>query len=241
MNCSISGFLYELMVFNIVRKITINNKRFNNQSIIDLGHCSSKNDLICLFNDAQIGLEVKKYNTPDWMQCSIKLDHITNKWIGSYKCKIPMQCTLLFNKLLNDINLFNGILPPFIHKKLTHSEWISIKKNTSIWNDHYINIPNDTISKLYYLKNCHYIQISEYGLYHLGNDICKFNVPKFIIDQHIRIRIKVHKRCDSDGYCSLSIIAACQPKNIKYLNKSNYSLDNIYKLPLTCIYNNKYI
>lgn len=236
MNCSKSGSLYELMVFNIVKRIIINDKRFNNQSIIDLGHCSSRNDLVCSFNNQYIGIEVKKFNTPDWMQCSINLDYVTKKWIGSDKCKIPKKSRDMFNILLQNINLFNGDIPPFIKHKLTYTEWLSIKSDTTKWDDHYIDIPNDTILKMYKMKMCHYIQISDYGLYHLGYDICNFNVPEFVIDERIRIRIKLHKRCDSSGFCRLSVMAACQPRNIKMLKKSKYSLDNKYKLPLNCNY-----
>ena len=46
-----------------------------------------------------------------------------------------------------------------------------------------INCPNDTIKKLYSEKDCNYIQISNKGLYHLGNDICEFNVAEFICEQ----------------------------------------------------------
>ena len=38
-------------------------------------------------------------------------------------------------------------------------------------------------------------------------------------------------------FCKLSVTIACQPKNIKNLVKSNYSLDNIDLLPHNLIYN----
>lgn len=240
MNCSKNGNEYELMIFNILKHVTINNSPFNNQIESDLGGSRSKNDIVCLFDNKSIGIEVKKYNTPDWMQCVIKLDLKTNKWMGSYRCKIPKKCLELFNNLLRNINIFDGSVPPFMVKKMTHEEWTILKKETLTWHDIYYDIPNDTIANLYQMKNCSYIQISEYGLYHLGNDICCFDVPKFIIDQQIRIRIKVHKRNHSKGFCYLSVTAACQPKNIKNLEKSKYSLDNISELPLSCTYNNNF-
>lgn len=61
--------------------------------------------------------------------------------------------------------------------------------------------------------------------------IYKFNVPEFIIDQELRIRTKIHTTKDKNGFCSLSVTAACKPKNITRLTKSQYSLDNIKKLP----------
>jgi hypothetical protein len=121
-------------------------------------------------------------------------------------------------------------------RNITHEEWIKIKKETNDYNDIYIDCPNDTIKNLYKEKNCFYIQISEYGLYHLGNDICNFNVPEFICDQHLRIRTKIHSKKNNNGFCNLSVTVACKPKNIKKLQKSKYSLDNIQNLPKNLIY-----
>jgi hypothetical protein len=40
----------------------------------------------------------------------------------------------------------------FLKKQITHEEWVQIKKKTHIWNDKYIDIPCDTISRLYKAK-----------------------------------------------------------------------------------------
>ena len=68
------------------------------------------------------------------------------------------------------------------------------------------------------------------------NDICNFNVPEFICEQQLRIRTKIHTRKNTKGFCKLSVINSCQPKNIKNLVKSNYSLDNTSKLPINLLY-----
>jgi hypothetical protein len=236
--CSVNGNNYEKIIYNIVKNCYINNKLFNSQKENTLGGSSSKNDIECDFNNIKdIGIEIKKYNTPDWMQCSIKYDTKNNKWITSTRSKIPIKARDIFNKLITNVNIFNGKIPPFIHNQLTYEEWIKLKSKTNLWNDFYFDIPNDTIRKLYTEKGCQYIQISDgYGLYHLGNDICKFNVPIFNIEQCIRIRIKVHTKKNKKGFCVLSVMMACQPKNIKSLNKSCYSLDNLNKLPPKLIY-----
>lgn len=237
--CSINGRKYELQVFNIVKKCYINDKLFNTQDIKDLGHCNSKNDIECNYlttND--IPIEIKKCKTPDWMQCSLKYDDKNKNWIGSYKNKIPDKSKQIFEELIVDKKLFNGNIPPFIYNNITYNEWTKIKKETNDYDDIYIDCPNTTIRQLYTEKGCYYIQISEKGLYHLGNDICNFNVPEFICEQQLRIRIKVHSRKNNKGYCNLSITIACQPKTIKDLIKSSYSLDNKDKLPLVIYYNN---
>jgi hypothetical protein len=235
--CSINGKKYETTIFNIVQKCTLNNTAFNTQLINELGGSSNKIDILCNFrNIKDIGIEIKKAKSPDWCQSIIKYNTTTNMWETTGKH--PTNCKLIFNKLINDIKLFDGILPPFINKNLTYDDWTSIKNTTNIWDDLYIDIPSDTIRKLYLEKGCKYIQISDgYGLYHLDKDICGFNVPLFELEQQLRIRIKVHHTKTTKGFCSLSVTAACQPKNIKKLSKSSYSIDNINKLPINLVYN----
>jgi hypothetical protein len=236
-NSSISGNNYEKKIYNIVKHCYINNNLFNTQNEEELGGSSSKNDIECNYQkERDIGIEVKKKNTPDWMQCSIKYNTNTKKWEGSNRCKIPEECRIIFNNILNNINLYNGELPPFINNSLKHEDWIQIKKKTNKWNDIYIDIPSDTISKLYKFKGCEYLQISDKGLYSLNNDICKLDVPLFNIEQQVRIRTKIHRRINAKGYCDISIIAACKPKNIKNLISSKYSLESKDKLPKNLIY-----
>lgn len=236
--CSVSGNNYEKEIYNICKKCDINNKPFNTQREEELGGNTIKNDIECNFiKEKDIGIEIKKSKTPDWMQCCIKYNNKQKKWEATEKGKIPIKCRELFNKLINNIDLYDGEVPLFMEKLITHEEWIKIKKETTKWDDKYITIPSDSISRLYQEKGCNYIQISDgYGLYHLGKDICNFNVPLFNIEQQIRIRTKIHTKKNKKGFCSLSVTVACQPKNIKKLIKSNYSLDNKDKLPSILIY-----
>lgn len=236
--CSISGKKYELKVYNIVKKCKLNNKDFNVQKEDELGGSNSKNDIECIMDNIVIPIEIKKSKTPDWMQCSLKYDNESKKWIGSSKNKIPEKSKNLFEELISNSTLFNGKIPPFMTKDITHEEWLQIKKNTNDYNDIYIECPNDTIKKLYREKGCFYIQISDKGLYHLGNDICNFNVPEFVCEQQLRIRTKIHIRKNINGFCKLSVTLSCQPKNIKNLINSNYSLDSSSKLPINLLYDN---
>ena len=154
MNSLIFGKKYELDVFNIVSKCLLNDKKFNTQKKEDLGGCNFKNDIECnLFSDKDIPIEIKKSTSPDWMQCSLKYDNNTNKWIGSLKNKIPDNSKKIFENLISSITLFNGNISPFILNNITHEEWINIKKNTNDYNDYYIDCPDDTIKKLYAEKN----------------------------------------------------------------------------------------
>ena len=237
MNSLIFGKKYELDIYNIVSKCKLNDKLFNTQNIEDLGGSNHKNDIECnLYSVKDIPIEIKKSNSPDWMQCTLKYNNDTNKWIGSMKNKIPDNSKIIFENLISGTILFNGNIPRFILKNITHDEWIIIKKNTNDFIDTYIDCPDNTIKNLYSEKGCYYIQISNKGLYHLGNDICNFKVPEFICEQQLRIRIKIHTKKNNKGYCNMSVIVACQPKNIKNLINSNYSLDNYNKLPPNLVY-----
>lgn len=236
--CSVEGNKYEKQIHNIIKDCTINNKPFNTQKEDELAGSSSKNDIECNFltkND--IGIEVKKYNTPDWMQCSLKYNKTNGCWEATKKGKNPTECRKLFNKLINEIDLYDGEIPPFMEKSITHEEWVELKKGTNKWDDKYIDISSDCISKLYQAKGCHYIQISNgYGLYHLGNDICGFDVPEFYVKQQLRIRTKIHARKNKKGFCNISVSVACQPKDISKLNRSKYTLDDVNRLPESLIY-----
>jgi len=237
--CSINGKKYELEIYKILQRCKLNGKEFNTQSENELGGSSSKNDIECNLNSTKdIPIEIKKLKTPDWMQCSLKYDNTNNKWTGSSKNKIPDTSKKTFEELVskNGLLLFNGNSPPFMTINITHEEWIKIKKETTDFNDTYIDCPNDTIKKLYSKKGCIYIQISEKGLYHLGNDICNFKVPEFICEQQLRVRTKIHKRKNNKGFCTLSVTIACQPKNTKELISSEYSLDDINKLPNNLVF-----
>lgn len=236
--CSVEGSKYEKKVHTIVKHCYLNNRLFNTQKEYELGGSSINNDIQCNFNTKNnIGIEIKKYKAPDWMQCSLKYNNKTLSWEANKRSKIPPKCREMFNKLIININLYNGEIPPFMKKTITHEKWLKIKSETTKWNDISLNIPSDYIAKLYYNKGCNYIQISNgYGLYHLGYDICNFGVPLFTIEQELRIRTKIHRRKNKKGFCQISVTAACKPKKITNLQKSNYSLDDKCKLPLSLIY-----
>ena len=228
-NCSRKGKEYEVKILNIIKNTFLKEKRFNIQKISELGGCSSKNDLECIGN---VGIEVKQKNTPDWMQCGLKYNKSESIWEGSKIGKIPEKSKELFNDIIKEFDIFNGKIPPFISKNITHDEWIKVKNNTNDWDDNYIDIPSDTIRKMYKNKGCYYIQISNgLGLYHTGYDIYNFDVPEFTCEQEIRIRTKIHNRKNKKGFCQLSVTAACKPKYINKIKKSKYSLDDIKKLP----------
>ena len=225
MNSAINGKLYEEKVWKVCNKIKLNNKKFCTMNKNKLG---SDHDIICNnIKKNDLFIEIKKYNTPDWMQLSIKPDK-NGVWRSQGKNKIPKESKILLEKLIKNIKIFNSIIPPFFNKNITHAEWKTIKKNTSDFNDIYVVCPDNTIAKLYGNKGCSYIQISNYGLYHLGKDVCKFNVPYFKCKQVLRIRTKIHTKCNSNGFIQASVIVSPKPYIKK---KSKFTLDNFDFLP----------
>lgn len=236
--CSESGKYYEQNVHNIVKKCIFAGTRFNSQYPDQLGGSRHSIDLLCNNN---VGIEIKRYNTPDWTQCVIKYNVDIDAWCASERGTLTPAAKDLFNNLIRNLEIFSNEQPPFVENKLTHSEWLKIKLETTKWNDQYFPISSDTIRTLYSLKGCKYIQISDcYGLYHLGEDICQFGVPIFNIEQELRIRTKIHSKRNKSGYCVLSVTASCKPTKISLLAKSPYSLDDISKLPPSLTYNNDF-
>jgi hypothetical protein len=217
--CSASGADYEKKIHQVVKNSCIDDNPFNTQKECELSGSSCKNDIECNFSrEKDIGIEAKKYNAPDWMQCSIKYNKETKSWEATKRGKNTIECREIFNKFIHGINLYNGEIPPFMEKSITHEEWVKIKSETNKWDDKYITIPSDSISRLYQAKGCKYIQISDgYGLFSLGNDICNFDVPLFTIEQQLRIRTKIHTRNNKKGFCKLSVTIACQPTDITKL------------------------
>lgn len=206
--------------------------RFNTQTEKELGGCGSHHDLIGNFlKEKDVPIEIKKQKTPDWMQCSLKYDETNRRWIGSSKNKIPETAKKLFEDLVQQQTLFQGNIPPFLQRNITHDEWKRIKHETDVYRDMYWDCPPDTIRNLYRQKGCLYMQISDKGLYHLGEDPCGFGVPEFLCEQQLRIRTKIHTTRNAQGFCQLSVTVACQPKNIKKMPPSPYSLDDRAKLP----------
>jgi hypothetical protein len=239
--CSITGKLYENIIYDICNNIKMVNTKYNKfctQNPSDLAGSSNKNDILCNFiKGKDIPIEIKKCKTPDWMQLSIVFkDGI---WCSNGKNKIPDNAKTMIESIIKRNIIFNSKIPLFLEKDITHDEWKKIKKESNDFNDSYITCPEDTISKLYKSKGCYYIQISNFGLYHTGEDICNFDVPFFRCEQQLRIRTKIHSSCIKSGkykgFMNASVTVAAQPKNINKLEKSQFSLDDFLKIPKNLI------
>ena len=229
-----SGRDYERQVHNLLKQVIIkeSNEDFHTQRDDELAGCTAGCDIKCNWEGVNdIGIELKANKTPDWTQCSLKYHADEKCWKGSIRGKIPEYSRRVFDNILRKVTLFNGKTPPHCLRQLTHAEWLKIKEEDADYQDHYVDIEDNTISRLYRAKGCQYIQVGGYGLYHLGKDVCEFGVPRFVCSQRMRIRIKVHKRKNKHGFCSLSVSASAQVKDYNTVPKSEYSLDDVAKLP----------
>lgn len=226
------GRLYERQVYNVCRKlINPKGKPFCSMREQEVGKTSK--DLECNYYSHQdVGIEIKKQKAPDWMQMSICKKN-EREWVSKGKghMKIPYEAKTILEDLLYGKPLYLED-PPFMEKYLSYEEWIPYKPS---YKDLYIPCPPSTISDVYRAKKCQYIQVSEYGLYHTGEDVCHFGVPYFECEQRLRIRIKIHKACISygknKGKMIASVIVSPQPRDIRVLEKSPFTLDHKMGIP----------
>jgi hypothetical protein len=229
---SINGKAYENMVLRTVRKLYHNDDPFCVET--ETAGSSGNHDILCTFNNESIPIEVKIYNAPDWKQLSITPTGET--WRA--KLNRDREFAKLFENLIEGEPIFDGKIPPVIKRNMTQSEWHAYKdKKKPRFDDWYKPCHPTFISEVYKAVGCYYIQISDYGLYHTGEDVCGFNVPLFSCKSQIRVRVKIHSSCikqgPRQGYVSASVMCAAQPvdSSLRDLEKSPYSLDDVKKAP----------
>ena len=221
------GKIYERQVYYVCKRLkTTHGTLFCTQKEKDIGGTTSQKDIECNFyNIRDVGIEIKKYKAPDWMQLSISPNPEKQQWTSKGSSKIPRRAQKLLEGLLKGKNLYRKT-PPFLEGYITYEEWLEYKPE---FTDMYLDCPPTTISELYRSKGCQYIQVSEYGLYHTGEDICMFGVPYFKCPQRLRVRIKIHKTRISygknKGKMIASVIVSPQPSLPYQLEKSPFSLD----------------
>jgi len=125
--CSKSGGEYEKIIHHIVLRLKLRDHDFNTQGVDQLGGSKNTIDLQCNYlTEKDIGIEIKKHNTPDWMQCSLKYDNQKHMWYGSEKGKIPEKARELFNQLINTLDLYENEIPPFFSKKIVRNSAVRL-------------------------------------------------------------------------------------------------------------------
>jgi hypothetical protein len=202
---------YIAKVKNISRWCNVNNSEFYN---------TKSSDLKTHLNGSPILFKLKKHDVLNWERfilkyCNYNIPYIPNSLESMIDIKV----------------LFSGRIPIFMFKNISFNYWLSIKHN-------YENIslicPPHALTCIYRDHGYKYIQISEKGLYHLGDDIYNFGVPKFLCPQRIYFETNVIRY--TDDICKVVPIISCRPTNITKLISSNFSLDSIKTLPQSIKY-----
>ena len=159
---------------------------------------------------------------PDWGQISVKC--VNGRWSVPATSKSPEACKTVLANAFGKRVLWDGE-DPLIEPRTI--EQLEIERASGKWKDIYItdDVDPDSICKFYKGKGCEYIQIKGKGLYSLGTDSWGLGVPVFDCPGRVRVRVKTHKSCTTQGYASLSVTAALQPVDLKQLNNSPYTLD----------------
>jgi hypothetical protein len=234
--CSVSGSKYEKTIHNVVKNCHINGKPFNTQNEDELAGSSSKNDIECNFmNEKDIGIECKVSADAEFIQMDIHKED--DKWVGPKVTKKshPKSVRDRYLKEINekkDLYYGNPPLFPFKSRK-EFDKWENdfvgkkIENGDSSNKEYTWNIKDkDFVKNNYKDKGNKYIQIGNKGLFHLGDDICNFGVPKFEPGK-IKLRLRC-KRRGSKGCIPTSLTMSAW---ITSLDNSPYSLDDKDKLP----------
>jgi hypothetical protein len=152
---------------------------------------------ICLtHNNKPLNIECKSAGA-DWGQES--LQYMQNQWSWT---KVDET-----TKYLESINVTDEINKNFIPKNippsnLSSAKWKKVRQNFIgvTEKDHdqqgfdkaHIPLTLEPLIKFYNSKNCYYLQLSEHGLYHLGEDRYGLGTPEFDGTIYFRFRAKMH-------------------------------------------------
>jgi len=153
-------------------------------------------DVILSHNEEPMNLEIKS-DGADWGQEGLKF--INNKWIWNNS----NNSTEYFNA----INALSFIDNDFVPKNMCPegtklNNWNSKKKeliglrelkfDQSKFEKSHIHISLEPLVEFYNSKNCFYIQLKNFGLYHLGFDKYNLKTPNFDGTIYLRFRVKMH-------------------------------------------------
>lgn len=139
---------------------------------------------------------------------------------------MSIQDDCIQRHILGDQILYDGEILPWYLGKKTLEDWKAVE---AIFKPE-IKLPTsrDAVADYYRGKGSHYIQLEGKGLYHTGQDILGFGVPKFEATTVLRIRSTKHmkKGISTDITAALSFERASLPN-------TPYSLDGVLPPCLT--------
>lgn len=122
-----------------------------------------------------------------------------------------------------DLRLWDGKIPSFLTGDKSPDTWLAEKP---LFKGIYIDALPSAVADYYRAKGTLYIQIEGRGLYHTGEDVMGWGVPKFEPSCRVRIRLKQHGSGSVPQDCQ-----ACFTYDGKSLPPSPYDFMDLTRLP----------
>ena len=153
-------------------------------------------DICLIHNNQPLNIECKSAGA-DWGQQSLKYFN------GSWSWTKEDETT----KYFDSIKIIDQIDKDFVPKNaiplnLTSREWNKEKEKVigideknhdqRGFDKPHLPLTLEPLTKFYNSKNCYYLQVSKYGLYHLGEDKFELGTPEFDGTIDFRFRAKMH-------------------------------------------------
>lgn len=208
-----NGFEYERLVYAQFKRLKWNGEPVN---VLEPAGANKTAHDITLLNKEGLTLEAK---TKGAFEGGAKTMKYRN---GAFQ--LP-EDVLLSSMIVSGITLplWNGFIPSCMKGDKTDATWLAEKHLVSEIRK---SVPSSVVADYYRAKGTAYLQIEDSGIYHTGDDVMKWNVPKFEPECSIRIRMKQHGGGHVPSDCQASF-------NYKHrsLPPSPYDFMNPSRLP----------
>lgn len=205
-----SGFKYEHAVHACLQTL-----RWNNEAVRvsdPAGANKNAHDITVLNNG--LTLEAKTKGATEGGGCTMALKD------GAFQ--LPTQ-SVLRSFLPETLVLWDGRIPSCLTGDKSEETW---KAEKVFFKGMYIPAARSAVADYYRAKGTMYMQIEGKGLYHTGEDVLGWGVPKFEPECRVRIRLKQHHSGSVPQDCQ-----ACFNYNGKTLPPSPYDLMDPTRLP----------
>ena len=174
---------------------------------------SAETDLKLNYKGEQINVEIKTYGA-DWGQKYLRWDHLTG-WEWSK----PDKTTAIYDALNVKDNIDKNFVPLLYTKPknlITFEDKKSDQKNFEKPN---LLLPLAPLFAFYSNRNTYYIQIEDYGFYHLQSDVYNLGTNQFDGEMKLRLRAKTISSTPASRYGFLAAM-----KLSKFPSSSKFDL-----------------
>lgn len=205
-----SGFAYERAIHARLQMLAWNGERVRLSD--PAGANKNAHDITVL--NTGLTLEAKTKGATEGGGCTMK--------VRDGKFQLPEQ-SVLRAFLPADLRLWDGKVPSCLTGNKSVDLWHTEKND---FKGVYIPAPASAVADYYRAKGTMYLQIEGKGLYHTGEDVMGWAVPKFEPTCQVRIRLKQHASSSVPQDCQ-----ACFNYNGRTLPPSPYDFMDPTRLP----------